>query len=106
MFSGGRYALLDLINLGAATIGTGISTPLNCFGNSNWLEYKNHWFSSSSSFLAPNFGWGASTKEKYSAEVTNELITPVFFKPDIYIEQSKEDYLAGVDTILEYARIC
>ena len=103
VFSGGRYALLNLINLGATTIGTGISTPLNCYGNSNWLEYKNHWFSSSESFLAPNFGWSASTKEEYSSEVTNELITPVFFKPDIYVEQSKEDYIAGVDTILEYA---
>ena len=106
VFSGGRYALLDLINLGVTTIGTGISTPLNCFGNSNWLEHKNHWFSTSSSFLAPNFGWGASTKEEYLSGVKNEFITPVFFKPDIYVEQSKKDYLAGVDTILEYARIC
>lgn len=103
VFSGGRYALLNLINLGTTTIGSEISTPLNCYGNSNWLEYKNHWFSSSESFLAPNFGWSASTKEEYSSEVTNELITPVFFKPDIYMEQSKEDYIAGVDTILEYA---
>ena len=103
VFSGGRYALLNLINLGATTIGTEISTPLNCYGNSNWLEYKNYWFSSSESFLAPNFGWSASSKEEYSSEVTNELITPVFFIPDIYVKQSKEDYIAGVDTILEYA---
>lgn len=103
VFSGGRYALLDLIKLGATTIGTGISTPLNCYGNSNWLEYEGHWSSSSESFLAPNFGWGASTKEEYVSGVTNELITPVFFEPDIYIEQSKEDYIAGTDTVLEYA---
>ena len=103
VFSGGRYALLDLVKLGATTIGTGISTPLNCYGNSNWLEYKGYWFSSSESFLAPNFGWGASTKEEYASGVTNELITPVFFKPDVHIEQSKEDYMAGVDTVLKYA---
>lgn len=103
IFSGGRYALLDLVRLGATTIGTEISTPLNCYGNSDWIEYDKHWFSSSSCFLAPNFGWSASTKEEYTSEITNELITPVFFKPDIYVEQSKEDYIVGVDTVLEYA---
>lgn len=103
VFSGGRYALLDLIRLGAITIGTEISTPLNCFGNSDWIKINNHWFSSSSCFLAPNIGWGASSKEKYFAEVTNELITPVFFKPDIYIEQTKDDYINNIDTILNYA---
>ena len=104
VFSGGRYALLDLIRLGATTIGTEISTPLNCYGNCDWLEYKGHWFSSSYCFLAPNFGWSASSKEEYSSEVTNKLITPVFFKPDIFVEQSKEDYMLGIDTILEYAK--
>ena len=104
VFSGGRYALLDLIELGATTIGTEISTPLNCFGNSNWVESRGHWFSSSSSFLAPNYGWGASSKEEYAASITDKLITPVFFRPDILIEQSREDYLEGIDTVLEYAK--
>ncbi|MDO4742142.1 MAG: hypothetical protein Q4A79_02090 [Candidatus Saccharibacteria bacterium] len=102
VFSGGRYALLDLIKLGATTIGSEISTPLNCYGNSNWLEYKGYWFSSSESFLAPNFGWGASSKEEYSSRATKDFIIPVFFKPDIFMEQSKEDFMAGVDTVLEY----
>ena len=103
VFSGGRYALLDLIKLGATTIGTEISTPLNCYGNNEWIGYNNHWFSSSSSFLAPNIGWSVSSKEEYLSKATEEKVTPVFFKPDIYIEQSKEDYLNGVDTILNYA---
>lgn len=103
VFSGGRYALLDLIGLGATTIGTEISTPLNCYGNSNWIEYDGYWFSSSESFLAPNFGWGASSKKEFSSEVTDEYITPVFFKPDIFLEQSKKDYMAGIDTALEFA---
>ena len=103
VFSGGRYALLDLIRLGATTIGTEISTPLNCYGNSDWLEVNNHWFSSSSWFLAPNIGWSASSKEEYNSEVTEEIVTPVFFKPDIYVDQTKEDYINGIDTILNYA---
>ncbi|MDD3453014.1 MAG: hypothetical protein PHN42_01885 [Bacilli bacterium] len=100
VFSGGRYALLDLVRLGATTIGSEISTPLNCYGNSDWLEYNNHWFSSSSWFLAPNIGWGASSKEEYISEVNEEIVTPVFFKPDFYIEQNKEDYINEIDTIL------
>lgn len=103
VFSGGRYALLDLVRLGATTIGTEISTPLNCYGNSDWLEYNNHWFSSSSWFLAPNIGWSASSKEEYISEVNEEIVTPVFFKPDVYIEQNKEDYINEIDTILNCA---
>lgn len=103
VFSGGRYALLDLIRLGATTIGTGISTPFNCYGNSDWFEFNNHWFSSSSWFLAPNIGWSASSKEEYEYEVNDKIVTPVFFKPDIYVEQNKEDYINGIDTILNYA---
>lgn len=103
VFSGGRYALLDLIRLGATTIGTEISTPFNCYGNSDWLKFNNHWFSSSSCFLAPNIGWSVSSKEEYESEANDEIVTPVFFKPDIYVEQSKEDYINGIDTVLNYA---
>lgn len=102
IFSAGRYALIDLMNLGATTIGTEISTPLNCYGNSEWLEFNNHYFVSSSCFFAPNFNWSASTKEEF-LEATEEIITPVFFKPDIYIEPTKEDYINGIDTVLNYA---
>lgn len=104
IFSGGRYALLALIELGATTIGTEISTPLNSYGNLCLLDRNaNPWFSAASAFLAPNLGWSASTKEEFASEVTDEIITPVFFKPDIYVEQSKEDYLLGIDTVFEYA---
>ena len=104
VFSGGRYALLDLINLGSTTVGIEISTPLNCYGNSDWLEYNKYQFSSSSYFLAPNYNWSVSTKEDYQKEVTDELITPVFFKPDVYVEQTKEDYINGIDTVLEHVK--
>lgn len=102
VFSGGRYALIDLIKLGATTIGTEISTPLNCFGNSDWIEYNKHYFSSSSWYLAPNIGWSASSQEEYASEVTEEILKPAYFKPDIEIEQTKEDYINGIDTVLSY----
>lgn len=102
VFSGGRYALLDLIKLGATTIGTEIGTPLNCYGNCDWIEYNKHYFSSSSWYLAPNIGWSASSQEEYASEVTKEILKPVYFKPDIEIEQTKEDYINGIDTVLSY----
>lgn len=103
VFSSGKFLLVDLIKLGAITIGTGISTPLNCYGNSDWIEYNGYRFSSSSCFFAPNYEWSASSKEEYKSEVRDEFITPVIFMPDVYIEQSKEDYLNGIDNVLEYA---
>lgn len=102
VFSGGRYALLDLIKLDATTIGTEIGTPLNCYGNCDWIEYNKHYFSSSSWYLAPNIGWSASSQEEYASEVTEEILKPVYFKPDIEIEQTKEDYINGIDTVLSY----
>lgn len=102
VFSSGKSLLVDLIKLGAITIGTGISTPLNCYGNSDWIEYNGYRFSSSSCFFAPNYEWSASSKEEYESEVRDEFITPVIFMPDVYIEQSKEDYLNGIDSVLEY----
>src|SRR5574344_1648485 len=103
VFAGGRYALVDLMNLGAITIGEEIGTPLNCFGNNNWQEFDGHYFSSSSSYLDPVKRWGANSKEEYQSRITPELLKEIIFKPDIPIYQTKEDYLNGIDTILEYA---
>ena len=103
VFSGGRYALRDLINLGAITIGEEISTPLNCYGNSNYLNIDKYSFSVSECYFHPFAFWSASSKEEFKNEATLELLKPLIFKPDILVNESKEDYINGVDTILEYA---
>lgn len=103
VFSGGRYALRDLINLGATTIGEEIGTPINCYGNSDWINVENHYFSSSSCYFSPFVGWSASSKEEFKNEVTEELLIPYIFKPDILTVQNKDDYMKGFDSILEYA---
>ncbi len=103
VFSGGRYALRDLINLGAITIGEEISTPLNCYGNSNYINIDNYWFSASEYYFHPFAFWSAETKEEFQNNATLELLKPLIFKPDIPINETKEDYLNGIDTILEYA---
>ena len=103
VFSGGRYALRDLIKLGAITIGEEISTPTNCYGNSHWFTINKHNFSVSECYFHPFVGWSASTKEEFQNEVTKELYTPHIFIPDILVEETKEDYLKDQDTILNYA---
>lgn len=100
VFSGGRYALRDLISLGAITIGEEISTPINCYGNSNWIEIEGHYFSVSECYFHPFLGWSASSKEEFQREATDELLSPYIFTPDVVIEETKDDYIQGIDTIL------
>lgn len=103
VFSAGRFALKDLIDLGATTIGEEIGTPINCYGNNSWIEVDNQYFASSSKYFNPIIGWSASSQEEFKNEVTDEILKPIIFKPDIYVLQTKEDYINGVDTVLEYA---
>ena len=103
VFSAGRYALGDLIKLGAVTIGEEISTPINCFGNSNWVLFDKYSFSVSGCYFNPFIGYSASNKKDFAEAKTDELLKPVIFKPDIYVEQSKEDFIDGEDTALNYA---
>jgi hypothetical protein len=103
VFSGGRYALRDLINLGAITIGEEISTPINCYGNSNWINIDENYFSVSECYFHPFLGWSVSSKEEFQEEITSDILIPCIFKPDILVETNKEDYIHGVDTILNYA---
>ena len=101
VFSAGRYALNDLINLGATTIGEEISTPMNCYGNCNWI--KNDYFASSSAYFNPVLGWNALSKEEYNQGVQDKFIKPIIFKPDILVNEKLEDYLENKDIILEQA---
>ena len=103
IFSGGRYALRDLINLGAVTIGEEISTPINCYGNSNWCNLDDHYFSISECYFHPFMGIDVSSKEEYNERVTDDIRKPCIFYPDIEIKEKEKDYLNGVDTILNYA---
>ncbi len=103
VFSAGRYALRDLVDLGAITIGEEISTPINCYGNSNWINIDNHFFSVSECYFHPILSWNPATKTEFQKEVTGELLKPYIFKPDILVEMKKEDFIKGRDTILNYA---
>ena len=103
VFSAGRFALRDLINLGAITIGEEISTPINCYGNSSKVDIDCHNFSISSRYFHPFLGVSIRSKEEYKKLATPDVLKPVYFKPDIEINEKEEDYLMGEDTILNYA---
>ena len=103
VFSAGRYALIDLINLGAITIGEEISTPINCYGNSSWQEINKYYFSVSSSYLNPITGLSISSKEEFKKYILPELEKTIIYLPDILIEEQKVDYINNIDTIMNYA---
>lgn len=104
VFSAGRYALRDLINLESITIGEEIGTPINCYGNSNWINVNSIKFSISERYFHPLCNIGIKSKEEYNAKITEGILIPYIFKPDILIQETEEDYILGIDTILEYAK--
>lgn len=102
VFSSGRFALNDLLMLGCTTIGEEIGTPINCFGETNRITVDNYSFASSSAYFYPGKG-EVRTKEDFQEKVIDEYRKPNIFKPDVYVSTTKEDYINGIDTVLEYA---
>ncbi len=106
VFSGGRYALVDLLRLGATTIGeSSIGTPLNCYGNSSWKFIGDYAFSASSSYLYPNLqeNFEVHSRTDFVKCVSYEILQPVFFKPQIVVEKTLEDFVARRDKALDVA---
>ena len=104
VFSGGRYALRDLLNLGTITIGEEISTPINCYGNSKLVLIDNCNFSISECYYDPFNYISIKSKEEFFSQMNNELLKPNIYKPDIYVEYNEEDFINGIDPVLEYAK--
>ena len=102
VFSAGRYALVDLLKLGATTIGEEIGTPINCFGETNRMVHDGYSFASSSAYFYPD-KCDVKNKDDFKRFVVDEIRKPIFFKPDVYVSTAKTDYINGIDTILEYA---
>lgn len=104
VFSAGRYLLRDLINLGAVTIGEEIGTPINCYGESHHIVMDDNYnFSISEKYFNPLINLEITTKEEYEEKINKDMLVPVIYKPDILINETKEDFISGKDTILEYA---
>lgn len=108
VFSGGSFALVDLINIGATTIGEGIGTPINAYGSGgySWTD-EDYMFRISGGFCLYNEDKTSliciKEKGEFKSYVTKEMQIPIIFKPDIIVKQTKEDYINDVDTVLEKA---
>lgn len=109
VFSGGRFALIDLINIGSKTVGTGIGTSINCFGNISRYEIGNFILPISNKYFYYKDGRICNInrkddflKFKKNSENRNYFI-PIIFSPDYIIENKIEDYKNNRDRVLEYA---
>lgn len=110
VFSGGRFAILDLKNINSKFVGTGIGTQLNCFGNAPITKYdnfiipiSNKYFYMDTSYLYDDFRY-ADTKEKFKKLKQNkELFVPQIFEPDYYSKKNIDDYKDEFDRELEFA---
>lgn len=102
IFSGGRYALRDLISLGATTIGEEISTPINCYGNSHHVLIDGLPFSISEAYFHPFKNIEVYSKEDF-AKLSKEILKPLIFHPDIEVVPTKKDFLNDEDVVLKKA---
>ncbi|MBE6159770.1 MAG: hypothetical protein E7157_01845 [Lactobacillales bacterium] len=110
VFSGGRFAILDLKNIDSKFVGTNIGTSLNCFGNAPSIKYDkfiipicNKYFYMDTTYKYENFKY-ADTKEKFKELKRNKkLFIPQIFEPDYYSKKTLEDYKDGIDKELECA---
>ena len=110
VFSSGRMAYVDLKNIGAYSIGSDISTSLNCFGNvpGEFLLKDLDLFVKRSStywYYDENLLCHGFEKDTFSDYFRNrkELLEPKILHPDEYIIPSIDDILNNRDPQLEAA---
>lgn len=110
VYSSGRWALIDLKHLGSKFIGTEIGTQLNCFGNCENFELPNtkikiscsktYWYYDGKKIRGINKENFFPFKED---KENKKYFLPSNFLPDIYIENTIEDYEINYDRQLDTA---
>lgn len=100
--SSGSLALYDLIKLGCVTVGEGIGTPFNSYGEQVWLDIGKYRFAVSTCYFIPSMNIKISDKYELS-KLDSEVFKPVIFKPDYYVKTTKEDFINNKDRVLEFA---
>lgn len=108
IFSGGRWAIVDLKKIGSSFVGTGIATSMNCFGNvtrnkiDNFIlpvSYKYFYYDDESQTMKE-----INDKNDFIEFKKNrKYFEPQIFEPDYYVENSIEDYKNNCDRQLEVA---
>ena len=111
VFSGGRWAVIDLKNIGSKIIGTEIGTTLNCFGNAPRIDMGKHLLSIAGKYFyydeTDSRIKGIEDKEefkKFKSDPNNKkYFEPQIFEPDYYVENTIEDYKNEYDRQLDSA---
>lgn len=104
VFSSGRFALIDLINVGSKTVGEEIGTSLNCFGNVKAFNLPNT--NLIITYSTKYFDYNPFEKKIIQYTNKNEMkeiksFKPIFYKPDYYVYNSLEDYEDGNDKVVD-----
>lgn len=111
IFSGGRWALIDLKNIGSKFIGTEIGTTLNCFGNVSRqtifkytlpVAYKYFYYDEITKSIKQIKEKDEFVKFKNNPE-NYIYFEPQIFRPDYYVDNTIEDYKNGYDRQLDAA---
>jgi len=108
VYSSGRHLLMYLKQIGSKTIGTGISTSLNSFGarkRINLESLDNYRLNITTKYLYfdDNLNMLSINSKDDLNKLDKDIFKPQIFKPDIYVENSIDDYRNGVDKQLEVA---
>lgn len=103
VFSSGRFALIDLINIGSKTVGEDIGTALNCFGNVRTFKLPNT--NLTITYSTKYFDYDPLNRKliQYTSKDDMKSIKsfkPIFYKPDYYACNSLEDYKNGYDKVI------
>ncbi len=110
-FSSGVFALMDMLKLGAITIGEDIGSTINHFGELVAL-YKlpntKFDFRITTKYFLYNkdkFKFEAiKSQEEFKSMVTKQDLIPIYFKPDYFVEEHIVDYKNGRDIYMEEFR--
>ena len=107
VFSSGRFAIVDLYNIGSKFVGTKIATDLNAFGNIKVFPYDEFTLC-----VANKYFYFPKENNKYSLyciknkedfkkfknnKVNHKYFEPNIFEPDYLIENTIEDYIDNFD---------
>jgi len=107
VFSSGRFALINMLNLDSKTVGTGIGTKINAFGNCEHFILPNtnldiicsntYWYLENGKMCGIN-------KEDLKKHKNQTIFDDEIFTADVYVENSIEDIKIGYDRQLEVAK--
>ena len=117
VFSGGRWAVFDLKNIGSKFVGTGIGTSMNCFGNISKTEMDDFILAVSNKYWyfdkdcnKENFRFAIRNEEVTEETLSNPFFIPFeemkkhkkyfisqIFEPDYYVVNSIDAYKNNED---------